>query len=89
MNTTLLKTAMAALAVSAAAGAQAMLTDDEALKAARETLAKMTLEEKTMLLGGSGTMTLAAIPRVGITKEWTMSDNSSTVRPAMNRWNWG
>lgn len=70
-------------------GAQAMLDDESALKAARETLAKMTLEEKTMLLGGSGTMTLAAIPRVGITKEWTMSDNSSTVRPAMNRWDWG
>ena len=89
MNNTTLKMTMAALAVAAAAGAQAMLADDEALKAARATLAKMTLEEKTMLLGGSGTMTLAAIPRVGIEKEWTMSDNSSTVRPAMNRWDWG
>ena len=89
MNNTTLKMTMAALAVAAAAGAQAMLTDDEALKAARATLAKMTLEEKTMLLGGSGTMTLAAIPRVGIEREWTMSDNSSTVRPAMNRWDWG
>ena len=80
---------LAVAAVFAAAGASAMLDDDAALKAARETLAKMTLEEKTMLTGGSGTMTLAAIPRVGITKEWTMSDNSSTVRPAMNRWDWG
>ena len=88
MNNTTLKMTMAALAVAAAAGAQAMLKDDEALKAAREVLAKMTLEEKTMLLGGSGTMTLAAIPRVGIAREWTMSDNSSTVRPAMNRWDW-
>ena len=76
-------------AACASAGAFAMLDDAEALKAAREVLAKMTLEEKTMLTAGSGTMTLPAIPRVGITKEWTMSDNSSTVRPAMNRWDWG
>ena len=89
MNNTTLKMAVALLAVSAAAGTQAMLTDDEALKAARETLAKMTLEEKCQMLGGSGTMTLSAIPRVGIMKEWTMSDNSSTVRPEMNRWDWG
>jgi len=65
-----------------------MLSDDEAYEAARKVLAQMTLEEKTMLLGGSGTMTLAAIPRVGISNEWTMSDNSSTVRPAMSRWGW-
>ena len=88
MNNTTLKTTMSALAVFAAAGANAMLSDEAALTAARETLAKMTLEEKTMLTAGSGTMTIAAIPRVGITNEWTMSDNSSTVRPAMNRWNW-
>ena len=88
MNKTTLKMALAALAVSAATGAKAMLTDEEALKAAREVLAKMTLEEKTMLLGGSGTMTIAAFPRLGITNEWTMSDNSSTVRPQMGRWDW-
>ena len=79
---------VALLAISAAAGAKAMLTDDEALKAARETLAKMTLEEKAMLTAGNGTMTLAAIPRVGIAKEWTMSDNSSTVRSALSRLGW-
>lgn len=66
-----------------------MLDDASAVKAARETLAKMTLEEKVLLTGGSGTMTISAIPRVGIEKEWTMSDNSSTVRPQMNRWDWG
>ncbi len=66
-----------------------MLNDEEALKVARETLAKMTLEEKVQMLGGSGTMTLSAIPRVGIAREWLMSDNSSTVRPAMHRWDWG
>ena len=38
MNNKTLKMAMAALAVSAATGANAMLTDDEALKAAREVL---------------------------------------------------
>ena len=89
MNTKTVKMAMAVTAVLAATGAWAMLGDEEALKAARETLAKMTLEEKCQMLGGSGTMTLSAIPRVGITKEWTMSDNSSTVRPAMHRWDWG
>ena len=88
MNNITLKMTMAALAVSAATGARAMLTDDEALKAARETLAKMTLEEKTMLTAGSGTMTIAAIPRVGIMSEWTMSDNSSTVRPQLSRTGW-
>ena len=76
-------------AALAAGCAVAQLSDDEALKAAKEALAKMTLEEETQLLAGSGTMTLAAIPRVGINAEWTMSDNSSTVRPAMNRWDWG
>ena len=89
MNSSTLKmTAVAAMLV-AATGAQAMLKDDEALAAAKATLAKMTNDEKAQLLGGSGTMTLSAIPRVGIAKEWTMSDNSSTVRPAMQRWDWG
>ncbi len=66
-----------------------MLSDKEALSVARATLSKMTLEEKTELLGGSGTMTLPAIARVGISHEWLMSDNSSTVRPALHRWDWG
>jgi beta-glucosidase len=66
-----------------------MLNDEEALKVARETLSKMTLEEKVQLLGGSGTFTLSAIPRVGIQREWLMSDNSSTIRPAFIRWTWG
>ena len=83
---TLLVAAAAALSVGSTF---AMLSDEEALKAARATLAKMTLEEKVKMLGGSGTMTLSAVPRVGIAREWTMSDNSSTVRPAMNRWDWG
>ena len=82
------KTSAIALCVALAANAFAMLSDDEALAAARATLAKMTLEEKTQMCAGSGTMTLPAIPRVGIDREWTMSDNSSTVRAAMDRWSW-
>ena len=85
----MLRFATLVAAVSAAISCSAMLDDEAALKAARETLAKMTLEEKVLLSGGSGTMTLSAIPRVGIMKEWTMSDNSSAVRPQMNRWDWG
>ena len=89
MKTDMLRFATFVAAASAAISCFAMLDDEAALKAARETLAKMTLEEKVLLTGGSGTMTLSAIPRVGITKEWTMSDNSSAVRPQMNRWDWG
>ena len=72
---------IAGVAMLAASGAFAMLDDDAALKAARETLAKMTLEEKCLVLAGSGTQTLAAIPRIGISREWRMHGNSSTVRP--------
>ena len=75
MKTDMLRFATLVAAASAAISCFAMLDDEAALNAARETLAKMTLEEKALLTGGSGTMTLSAIPRVGITKEWTMSDN--------------
>ena len=81
-------TLLFAAALLAAARSFAMLDDEAALAAARATLAKMTLAEKNLLVAGSGTMTIAAIPRVGITKEWTMSDNSSTVRPTLSRWTW-
>jgi|GEM_PF-49851 len=64
------------------------LGDDAAERLARTTLRRLTLEEKTQLLAGSGTMTLPAIPRVGIAREWRMSDNSSTVRPSLARWSW-
>lgn len=79
---------LAAFAAAVSLGAVAALNDDEALDAARATLARMTLEEKTQMLAGSGTMTLPAVPRVGIDREWTMSDNSSTVRPSLDRWSW-
>ena len=51
-------------------------------------MGRMTLEEKTMMTGGSGTMTLAALPRIGISREWTFADSSSTVRAKMSRWDW-
>jgi len=82
------KTLVAVTALASVCVAFGKLKDDEALAAAKATLAKMTLEEKCQLLGGSGTMTLSAIPRVGIDREWTFADNSSTVRPSMNRWDW-
>ena len=72
--------ALAAGIVFVAAGAQAMLGDDEALAAARATLAKMTPEEKCLMVGGSGTQTIAALPHLGIAREWRMHGNSSTVR---------
>ena len=86
---TLCGTILAAAAMVGAFAAQGAAIDErEAESLARATLAKMTLEEKTQLLAGSGTMTLPAIPRVGIDREWLMSDNSSTVRSALDRWGW-
>lgn len=61
---------------------------DSALDQAKLILSQMTLEEKTLLCAGSGSMTLSAIPRVGITNEWYFSDNSQTVRADMERWTW-
>ena len=75
--------------VLCAFAAQAMLDDDEALSAAREALSRLTLREKTMLLAGSGTMTLAPVPGAATDREWTMSDSSSTVRASLERWGWG
>ena len=75
-------------AVCAAYSLFAMLDDAEATRVAKEVFAQMTLEEKCQLLGGSGTFTIAAFPRLGIEKEWTFADNSSTVRPSRERWSW-
>ncbi|MBR1870977.1 MAG: glycoside hydrolase family 3 C-terminal domain-containing protein [Kiritimatiellae bacterium] len=66
----------------------ALMDDAEAFARARERLGKMTLDEKVLLAGGSGTMTLGAIERVGIMGEWTFSDNSSAVRRSLDRWTW-
>ena len=74
------------VAALAALAANALVDDATAERNARERLAKMTLEEKCSLMAGSGTMTLPAIPRVGIMREWKFSDNSQTVRQDIDRW---
>ncbi|MCR5413337.1 MAG: glycoside hydrolase family 3 C-terminal domain-containing protein [Kiritimatiellae bacterium] len=76
----------AAVAFLGALAAFAGTSDPAAMEKAREILSKMTLEEKVSLCAGSGTMTLPAVPRVGIDREWTMSDSSHTVRADMERW---
>ena len=84
MNFSLVLAAVELLAP--ANGAAMSLTDDVAAeRIARETLAKMTLEEKVMLTGGSGTFQIAAIPRLGWTNEWQMSDSSATIRGDRSR----
>lgn len=79
------------VAISAALAATAALSgvDEAALAKARSILAKMTLEEKVLLCAGNGSMTMSAIPRVGIMREWQMADSSHTVRGNMERWDWG
>ena len=66
----------------------ALVSDGEAERIARDALGRLTLEEKVMMTGGSGTMTLSALPRIGLTREWTFADSSSTVRAKMSRWDW-
>lgn len=61
------------------------VTDAEARQLAETTLAKMTLDEKVSLLGGCATMYLKAIPRVGIDREWAMSDCSHAMKPEHRR----
>ena len=83
-----LRFSAALVATVFASGAFGDVPDAEAERLARTVLGRMTLEEKVMLTGGSGTMTLSAIPRVGISREWTFADSSSTVRARMSRWDW-
>ena len=64
------------------------ISDTKAEELANSILAQLTLEDKIRLCHGSGTFTVGAIPRVGITKEFKMSDNSSTVRPDVERLSW-
>src|SRR5574344_2000283 len=80
---------MTAVLTAVLGAGAAFAAEDAAMEQAQAVLAKMTLEEKVSILSGSGTMTLNPIPRVGIDKEWTMSDNSATVRADMERWGWG
>ena len=64
------------------------ISDAKAEELADSILAQLTLKDKIKLCHGSGTFTVGAIPRVGITKEFKMSDNSSTVRPDVERLSW-
>ena len=75
---------MVLLTVTLAATAGAM-DDETAERRAREVLAKMTLEEKCSLMGGCATMYMNAIPRVGILREWAMSDCSHAMKPEHRR----
>ena len=50
---------------------------------------EMTLEERVSLCSGNGTMTLNAIPRIGIGNEWQFADSSHTVHGDVKRWEWG
>ena len=76
-------------AVAAVCGSARAVLDDAAAEAkAREILAKMTLEEKVSLTGGNSTMYLNAIPRVGIVREWAMSDCSHAMKPEHGRRVW-
>ena len=52
---------------------------------AQDILGKLTIEEKVSLCAGNSTFAINAIPRVGLTEEFTMSDGPHTVRPDCNR----
>lgn len=77
------------LAACVAFGCVAASTDAESERLARETLKKMTLEEKCSLMGGCATMYLNAIPRVGIAREWAFSDATHAMKPEHSRDQWG
>jgi beta-glucosidase len=64
--------------------AQAQMPDP-AMELARQTLAKLTLEEKVSLCHGNSTMTINALPRVGLNEEFAMSDGPHNVRPDLDR----
>jgi len=48
-------------------------------------LAQLSLEEKVSLCAGNSTMTLNAIPKIGLKTEFVMSDGPHTVRPDLAR----
>ena len=58
---------------------------DKAEKIADQILSKMTLEEKISLCHGNSTMSINAIPRVGLRHEFWMSDGPNTVNEEVNR----
>ena len=85
-----MKTAFTALLASVTLAvlspvAGAAESSDPAEKLANEILAKMTLEEKISLCHGNSTMTINAIPRLGLKDEFCMSDGPNNVRPELAR----
>ena len=81
--------ALAALvAAGVSLGVELPLADDAARAKAEAIRAKMTLEEKVSLLGGCATMNLKAWPKLGIPREWAMSDCTHAVKPESGRENW-
>lgn len=61
---------------------------NEAEALASQILATMTLEEKLSLCAGNGTMSLNAVPRVGLHDEFRMTDGANTIRPDLERMGW-
>ncbi len=79
-----------ALACSVQSHAQVTNTSDQNIRnKVEKNLSRLTLEEKVLLCHGSGTMTLSALPKAGIDREFQMSDNSSSIRPDLERLGWG
>lgn len=80
--------AMAALSAACCVAA----VDGAALERAKARLSQLTLDEKVLLCGGSGTMTLRVPESLFAdgqsVREWRFSDNSHTVRSELDRWNW-
>jgi beta-glucosidase len=54
---------------------------DPAIDLANKLLGQLTLEEKVSLCRGDGTMSLNAIPKIGLNERFWMSDGPNNVRP--------
>ena len=74
------------LTISALTGARAdePVVDQAALDQANTLLGQLTLEEKVSLCRGDGTFSLNAIPKIGLTERFWMSDGPNNVRPDMS-----
>jgi beta-glucosidase len=59
--------------------------DDQAIAVARKVLSQMTIEEKVTLCHGASTMSIGAVPRVGVPDEFSMDDGPNNVRPDVAR----